>query len=314
MKAMRLHKQDGASGLIYEHVPQPQPIAGEVLVRVYATGVTPAELGWKTTWKTREGIERRRPIPGHELAGMIVQVGRDVSDLRVGQAVYGLTAFDRDGSLAEYAIALPSELAPLPSSLDYVHAAAVPLGALTAWQALCDHAGLAAGQTLLVHSAASAVGIFAVQLARWAKAHVIGVDAPRNQELLRELGCEQVIDLTTTRFEDVVRNVDVVLDAVGLGDALDRSWPLLRKGGTLISLARQPSPKQAKAYDVRAVFFVVEPNRDELRQIAELIDTQQLRPVLGKVLPLSEARQAYEQMNRRETPGKIVLQVVGVPS
>jgi NADPH:quinone reductase-like Zn-dependent oxidoreductase len=311
---MRLHKQDGPSGLVYEHVPQPQPLAGEVLVRVYATGVTPEELGWGTTWKTREGIERRRPIPGHELAGMIVQIGPKVLDFKVGQAVYGLTAFDRDGSLAEYAIALPSELAPIPSSLDYVPAAAVPLAALTAWQALFDHAHLSAGQTLLVHRAAGAVGIFVVQLARWAKAHVIGVDAPRYQGLLRELGCEQVIDFTTTRFEDVVRNVDVVLDAVGLGDALDRSWQVIRKGGTLISLARQPSPKWAKAYDVRAVFFVVEPSRDELRQIGELIDTQQLRPVLGKVLPLSEARQAYEQKKRREMPGKIVLLVVGVPS
>ncbi len=314
MKAVRLHNSDGLSGLVYEDVPQPQPAKGQVLVRVYATGVTPAELGWATTWQTKDGTERYRPVPGHELAGMIVQLGPGVSEMKVGQAVYGLTAFDRDGSLAEYAIALAAELAPKPASLDYVHAAAIPLAALTAWQALFDHAHLSAGQTLLIHGAAGDVGTFAAQLGRWAKARVIGVDGPQNLGLLRELGCDETIDYTTTRFEDRVSKADVVLDAVGVGDALDRSWRVLRKGGTLISLARQASPEQAKAYDVRAVFCMVEPNRDELMRIGDLIYTHQLHPVVGTVLPLSEARQAYEHNHGGQTPGKVVLQVVATPA
>src|SRR5258708_26660117 len=237
MKAIRLHNQAGLSELVYEDVQQPQPAQGEVLVRVYATGVTPAELGWGPTWKTKGGTERNHPIQGHEFSGMIVQLGADVTEWKVGQAVYGLTAFDRDGSQAEYTIALPAELAAKPPSLDYVQAAAFPLAALTAWQALFDHAHLSAGQTVLIHGAAGGVGTFAVQLARWAKLRVIGVETLRNQDLLRELGCDEVIDFTKTRFEDVVKDVDAVLDAVNVGDALDRSWKGLKKGGTLISLA-----------------------------------------------------------------------------
>ncbi len=310
MKAIRIYDHDGARELVYEDVPQAQPTDGEVLVRVYASGITPAELDWAATWKTKDGTERYRPIPGHELSGIVIQVGANVSDLKVGQHVYGLTAFDRDGSEAEYAIALPTELAPKPVSLNHVQAAAVPLVALTAWQAFFDHAHLSAGQSVLIHGAAGGVGTFAIQLARWAKLHVIGVDGPWNRELLQELGCDEVIDFTTTRFEDVVHGVDAVLDAVGVGDALDRSWKVLKKGGTLISLAKPLAPDQAKAYDVRPVFFIVKPDREELIRIGQLIDEGQLRPVLGKVLPLSEASQAYEHKRGGHMPGKIVLQIV----
>ncbi len=310
MKAIRIHRQDGAHALVYEDVPQPQPADEEVLVQVYATSVTPAELGWGATWKTNAGVDRSNPIPGHELSGIIAQVGPQVADLRVGQAVYEFTAFDRDGSEAEYMIARPAELAPKPASLDHVHTAAVPLAALTAWQALFDHAELAAGQTILIHGAAGGVGTFAVQLAHWAKARVIGVDAPWNRALLRELGCDEVIDYTTTRFEDVVRDADVVLDAVGAGDALDRSWGVLKKGGILISLARQPEVEQAEAHGVRAVFFIVQTNRAELARIGELIDAGQLKPLVSEVLPLAQAGQAYEHKQGGRTPGKIVLQVV----
>lgn len=254
------------------------------------------------------------PIPGHELSGIVAQVGAQVTDLHVGQAVYGFTAFDRDGSQAEYTIALPAELAPKPASLDHLHAAAVPLAALTAWQALFDHAALSAGQTILIHGAAGGVGSFAVQLARWAKARVIGVDAPWNRELLRELGCDEVIDYSTTRFEDVVHDADVVLDAVGAGDALDRSWGVLKPGGMLLSLARPPAPEQAEAHAVRAVFFIVQTNRAELARIGELIDAGAIRPLVSEVLPLAQASAAYEHKQGGRTPGKIVLQVVGAPS
>nr|MBA3874709.1 NADP-dependent oxidoreductase [Anaerolineae bacterium] len=194
MKAIRIHKQADNLVLVYEDVPQPQPNADEVLVRVHASSVTPAELGWGATWKTKAGVERQFPIPGHELSGVITQVGANVTNLKVGDAVYGFNDFDQDGSEAEYTVTLATELAPKPSSLTHIQASAVPLAGLTAWQALFDHAKLKANQKVLIHGAAGGVGSFAVQLAHWAKAFVIGVDAPWNRDLLSQLGCDMVVD------------------------------------------------------------------------------------------------------------------------
>jgi NADPH:quinone reductase-like Zn-dependent oxidoreductase len=280
------------------------------LVKVYASSVTPAELGWDETWKTHAGVERLFPIPGHELSGVVAQVGTGVTDLKVGQAVYGFNDFDQDGSEAEYTVALPDELAPKPTSLDHVRAAAVPLAALTAWQAFFDHAQLSTGQTVLIHGAAGGVGSFAVQIAHWAKARVIGVDRHSNRDLLLGLGCDEVIDYTTTRFEDVVHDADVVLDAVGVGDSLDRSWGVLKKGGMLISLAKPLAQETAAQYGVRALFFIVRPNRAELSRIADLIDAGAIRPLVSQVLPLAQASEAYEHKKSGHIPGKIVLQVV----
>jgi NADPH:quinone reductase-like Zn-dependent oxidoreductase len=313
MKAIRVYKDAGPDRLVYEDVPQPQPEHGEVLVRVYATGVTPTEINWRTTWKTKIGTERQRPIPGHEFSGIVVQIGAGVSEIKVGQPVFGLTAFDRDGSQAEYTIALLSELAPKPQSLDHIQAAAVPLAAQAAWQALFDHAQLSAGQTVLIHGAAGGVGCFAVQLARWAELRVIGVDGPAKQGFLRDLGCDDVIDYTTTPFEGAVSNVDAVLDAAGVGGVLDRSWPVLKRGGTLISLAQTPSQEQARKYGVKAIFFVVEPKQDELLRIGELLAANRLRPVIGRVFPLSQASRAYQRQPGDHTRGKIVLRVVAQP-
>jgi len=313
LKAIRIHKQDSTYALVYEDVPQPQPDDGEVLVQVYATSVTPAELGWGATWKTNTGIERQFPIPGHEFSGIVVQIGSRVTEFKVGDAVYGFNDFSQDGSEAEYVVARPIELATKPTSLSYIDAAAVPLAALAAWQALFDHAHLKAGQTILIHGAAGGVGSFAVQFARWANAHVIGVDAPWNRELLTKLGCNEVIDFTTTRFEDVIQNADIVLDAVGIGDSLDRSWGILKKGGVLISLAQPLSQEKAGNYGVEAIFFIVSPNPPELTQIAQLIDEGHLRPLVSRVLPLSQASEAYEHKKGGRTPGKIVLQVMHQP-
>jgi NADPH:quinone reductase-like Zn-dependent oxidoreductase len=240
---------------------------------------------------------------------VVEEVGPGVSTLVRGAEVYALTAFDRDGAEAEYTIALPSELAPKPRSLDYVQAASVPLTALTAWQAFFDHAGLIAGQTVLIHGAAGGVGVFAVQLARWAGAQVIATASARNHDFLRALGANKIIDYTTTRFEEVVHDVDLVLDTVG-GETLERSWAVVKKGGMLISVASPPSTEQAKAHGVRSVWFIVEPNREQLIQIGTLIDAGQIRPIIETVLPLSQARQAYEQGARGHTRGKIVLRVV----
>ena len=308
MKAIRIHGRGGPERLVYEDVPQPRPGEGEVLVGVKATSVIATELTWPETYQTKAGSERSLPIPGHDLAGVVMEVGPGVTDIVLGAEVYALTDAYRDGAEAEYTIALPSELAPKPRSLDYVQAAAVPLSALTAWQAFFDYAGLAAGQTVLIHGAAGGVGVFAVQLARWAGAYVIGTASARNSDFLRELGANKTLDYTTTRFEDVVRDVDLVLDTVG-GETLERSWMVVKKGGVLVSVASPPSPEQAKAHGVRSVWFIVKPNRDQLIRISELIDTGRMRAIVETVLPLSQAHQAYEQGARGHTRGKIILRV-----
>jgi NADPH:quinone reductase-like Zn-dependent oxidoreductase len=309
MKVIRIHTRDRHEGPMYEEAPRPEPGAGEVLVRVYAASFTPTELTWSTTWKTRAGLERSLPIPGHDLSGTIEEVGPEVSGVTIGEAVYGLTDFYRDGAQAEYTIALPGELAPKPRSLDFVEAAAVPLSALTAWQALFDHAHLAAGQTVLIHGASGGVGVFAVQLAHWRGARVIGTASAQHHALLRALGADEVIDYAATRFEEVVRGVDVVLDAVG-GNTLERSWGVLKKGGMLLSIVDTPSPERAAAQGVRALFFIVQPNRAELVQIGDVIDAGQMRPMLRQVLPLAQARQAYRRGQAGHAAGKAVFQVV----
>jgi NADPH:quinone reductase-like Zn-dependent oxidoreductase len=205
-----------------------------------------------------------------------------------------------------------NELVPKPSTLDHVQAAAVPLSALTAWQALFDHAHLAAGQTVLIHGGAGGVGVFAVQLAHWAGAQVIATASARNRDFLRELGvgANEIIDYTTTRFEEVVHGVDLVFDLVG-GDTLQRSWQVIKPGGVLVSVVSPPPPAAVtKGHDVRFAWFAVEPNRDELIQIGALIDAGQLRPIIDTVFPLAQARQAYEQAAKGHTRGKIVLRVM----
>jgi NADPH:quinone reductase-like Zn-dependent oxidoreductase len=310
MKAIRIHGRGGPDHLVYEDAPRPHPGPGEVLVRVYATGVIATELTWTPTYQSKTGNERTLPIPGHDLSGVVEEVGSDVTAITRGSEVYALLAFDRDGAEAEYTIALPSELAPKPRTLDHMQAAAVPLAALTAWQALFDHASLIAGQTVLIQGAAGGVGVFAVQFARQAGAHVIATASASNRDFLRELGANEIIYYTTTRFEEEVHDVDLVFDLVG-GDTLQRSWQVIKPGGVLVSVVSpHPSFAEAKAHDVRPVWFVVEPNRDELIQIGALIDAGQIRPIIDVVLPLSQARQAYEQGARGHTRGKIVLRVV----
>ena len=310
MKAIRIHGRGGPEHLVYEDVPQPHPDPGEVLVRVYATGVIATELKWDETYQTPAGDPRALPIPGRDLSGVVEEVGPGVTTLVKGSEVYAMIGYGRDGAEAEFTLALPDELVPKPRTLDFVQAAAVPLTALTAWQAFFDHASLVAGQTVLIHGAAGGVGVFAVQLARHAGAQVIATASARNRDFLRELGANEIIDYTTTRFEEVVHDVDLVFDLVG-GDTLVRSWQVVKPGGVLVSVVSpRPSFAEAKAHGVRPVWFIVEPNREQLIQIGALIDAGRIRPIIETVLPLSQARQAYEQGARGHTRGKIVLRVV----
>lgn len=309
MKAVRARGRGGPEQLAFEDIQQPLVGKQQILVRVHATAVMPTELGWSTTWETEAGAPREAPVPGHDLSGVVASVGPGVTGWAPGDPVYGLIDFYRDGAEAEYAIALPGELAPKPQSLDFVQAAAVPIAALTAWQALFDHGQLAAGQHALIHGGSGGVGTFAVQLAHMAGARVTATASGHNRDLVRDLGADDFIDYQTTRFEDAVRDMDFILDTVG-GSTLVRSWAVLKRGGTLVSIVDEPPRETAASHGVRAMTFIVEPNPGQLGRIGELIDAERLHhPVVQAVLPLSRAREAYERARTEHGSGKLVLEV-----
>ncbi|HET7873509.1 MAG TPA: NADP-dependent oxidoreductase [Terriglobales bacterium] len=313
MKAIRLHARGGPEQLIYEGAPQPHMRHGDALVRVYACAITHTELTWSETYTTREGKDRLPTIPGHEFSGVVEAVASGVIEVRAGDSVYGLADFSRDGAAADYVAIRAADLASKPSNLNHIQAAAVPLAALTAWQALFDHAGLSAGQRVLIHGATGGVGSFAVQLAHQRGIHVVGTAKTDNLDLLRQLGANEAIDYTAARFEDSVRDVDAVFDTVG-GETLERSFAVLRRGGVLVSVAETPSADRAAQRGVRAEYFIVEPNRGELMEISRLIQAGDLRPLIEAVFPLEQAREAFEHGSHGHSRGKIVLQVEAEPA
>ena len=304
MRAIRLHQVDGSKSLLYEDTLKPSPKNNQVLVQVYATAITPTEMDWYPTFHTPEGGIRPFPIIlGHEFSGVVDAIGSACMGMQVGDPVYGLSDWFIDGAQAEYCLTVPANIAPKPATLEHPQAAAVPISALTAWQALIDRAQLSEGQRVLVHGAAGGVGSFAVQLARHKKAHVIATASAANADFVTALGADEVIDYQTTPFETVVRDVDVVLDTVG-GDTRDRSWGVLRKGGRLVTIAADA--ERLKQQRVRDAFFIVEPNRNQLIEISRLIDTGVVRPVVGAVFAMENFRQAYKQ---KPVHGKIVLRI-----
>jgi len=307
MIAMRLSDSADSPVLIEENVPQPQPGRGELLVRVYAAGVTPTELLWYPTTHSKNGERRSRTIPGHEFSGVIAAVGEETVGFEIGQEVYGMNDWFSDGAMAEYCITQPTCVAQKPPSLTHVEAASIPIGALTAWQGLFDRARLQAGEYVLVHGGAGAVGIFAIQLARLRGAHVTTTVSTRNLAFVSQLGAEQVLDYRVVRFEDNVRNMDVVFDTVG-GETLQRSWGILKPGGRLITIA---SDSETTTDDqVKQAFFIVEPNHEQLTQIGELLEKEDLQPVVDAVLPLTQASAAYTgEVRQRRGRGKLVVTV-----
>ena len=308
MKAARLRQLGGPEQVVYEDAPAPRAGPGDALVRVYATGITPTELSWDPTYGRPDGSPRLPVIPGHEVSGVVEAVGPQSDIVGVGEAVYGLTDFTRDGAAAEYVVVAARNLAPKPVSLDHAHAAAVPLSALTAWQALFDHAGLGRGHRVLIHGASGGVGTFAVQLAHLHGIYVIGTGSTRNIEFIKQLGADQALDYGKVRFEDEVHDVDAVIDTVG-GDTLRRSWQTLLSGGILVSIVEPISEDEAARHDARGKYFIVEPDRRELTEIRQLIDTGKLAPVVARIVPLARAREAFEDGSSRHTRGKIVIQV-----
>ncbi|GAB3906990.1 NADP-dependent oxidoreductase [Kibdelosporangium lantanae] len=267
MKAITVKDQAaGVAGLTLTDHPHPHASENDVIVRVCAAGFTPGELDWPGTWTDRAGRDRTPSVPGHELSGVVAELGYGTTGLTVGQRVFGLVDWTRDGSLAEFTAVEARNLAPLPADVDHAVGAALPISGLTAWQALFDHARLRPGQTVLVHGAAGGVGSIAVQLARRAGARVIGTGRAGNRDAALDLGADAFVDLETERLEDV-GEVDVVLDVLG-GEILQRSVGLVRAGGTLVTIAE---PTEAAPRGGRTVFFVVEADRVRLAELVKLV-------------------------------------------
>ncbi len=294
----------GAAGLLLTDLPHPHAAENDVIVRVHAAGFTPGELDWPGTWTDRAGRDRTPSVPGHEVAGVVAELGYGTSNLTVGQRVCGLTDWTRNGTLAEYVAVEARNLAPLPADVDFVAAAALPIAGLTAWQGLFDHARLATGQTVLVHGAAGGVGSVAVQLAREAGARVIGTGRAADRDRALGFGAHAYLDLQGDRLEEAGQ-VDVVFDVIG-GEILDRSAALVRAGGTLVTIA---GPPKVRPEHGRAVFFVVEPDRARLADLVQRLRDGRLELSVGTVLPLDEAPAAFAP--GRRAPGKTIIQVAG---
>lgn len=309
MKAVHIHKYGGPEVLKFEETPRPQPAANELLIRVHAAAVNPVD------WKIREGHLKQQLtysfplILGWDFSGVVEAVGPDVTKFQIGSEVFSRPDIARDGAYAEFIVVRESEVASKPKSLDYLHAAAIPLAGLTAWKGIFDAGGLSAGQKILIHAAAGGVGSFAVQFAKWKGAYVFGTASGKNLEFLKELGVDEPIDYRKTRFEDVVHGIDVVFDTIG-GDTQKRSFGVLKKGGILVSTVAPPPQEEAAKHDVRATHIFIQPDAAELAEIAGLVDTGKVKPFVETVLPLSEARQAQELSEGHHVRGKIVLKVV----
>lgn len=308
MHALRFHGNGGTEQLIYEDVPIPAIGIGDVRVHVHAASFTPTELHWPSTLADRCGKDRLPTIPAHEVSGVVVALGYGTTGLSVGDAVYGVTDWYRDGAAAEYVAVEARNLASKPASVSHREAATLSLSGLTAWQALHDHGRLVAGQTVLIHGAGGGVGALAVQLAHAAGARVFASARRHARKLVTDLGADRFIDAESERFEDVARGVDLVLDLVG-GDVLDRSWSVLKTTGVLVSIVTDPSGTRGKS-NASSVFFVLEPNRNQLAEIARMIDADTLRPIVGATFSLECGREAFEAKHAGGVPGKAVLEVV----
>jgi len=299
MAAVRLHAPGGLEALAFERVEIPHLDVGEALVRVHAAAITRDELEWP--------LERLPAIPSYELSGEIAALASDVSDLAVGDAVWALTGFDRDGAAAEYAVVPASFLAPKPRTIGHVESAAVPLAGLTAWQGLFDHGRLRKGERVLIHGATGGVGHFATQLARWRGAYVIASSSSSAAaEDAFALGADEPVDRSAVRFEEAVEAVDLVFDTVG-GEVLASSAALLREGGRIVSVAEEPPPALAEKAEV--TYFVVEPSREQLVELARLVDDGTVRPAIDSVFPLAEARSAFERSMMPGKRGKVVVRI-----
>ncbi len=312
MKAIVVHEYGGPEVLKYEDVPRPEPKDDQVLVRVIAAGVNPVDDASRSP-KYAKFFGITLPfIPGYDIAGVVEKTGAKITKLKQGDSVYAYLSLKGGGGYAEYAVATEVEAASKPKSIGFVEAAGVPVVALTAWQALIDTAKLSAGQTVLIHGGSGGVGSFAIQIAKARGAKVIATASTANQDLLKQLGADVAIDYTKQKFEDVAKDVDVVLDSVGK-DTLARSYGVVKKGGFIVTLVARIDQAELDKHGIRGASLGVEPNSSELAEIGKLIDEKKIKVVVSQTFPLSDAEKAQEQVATGHTRGKIVLKVADEP-
>jgi NADPH:quinone reductase-like Zn-dependent oxidoreductase len=310
MKAVVIRQYGGPEVLKFEEAPRPQPKENEVLVRVIAAGVNPVDALIRSGKYAKFFGTKLPLVPGYDIAGVVEKVGAKIDKLKVGDAVYAYPMWG--GGYAEYGTATDGEVALKPKSISYTEAAAVPLAALTAWQALIDVAKVSAGQTVLIHGGSGGVGSFAIQIAKARGAKVIATASTPNQDFLRQLGVDVAIDYTKQKFEEVAKDVDVVLDSVGK-DTLARSYGVVKKGGIVATLVAEPDQAELDKHGIRGAAISVKPNASELAEIAKLIDEKKIAPIVSEVLPLTDALKAQEQAATHHTRGKIVLKIAEEP-
>jgi NADPH:quinone reductase-like Zn-dependent oxidoreductase len=310
MKAVVAHEYGAPEVLKYEDAPRPEPKENELLVRLIACGVNPADPLVVGGRLAKEFGTHLPLIPGYDVAGVVEAMGAKVTKFKKGDAVYGYALFG--GGWAEYAVLAENEAALKPKSATFAEAAAVPLAALTAWQALIDTAKLSAGQTILIHGGSGGVGSFAVQIAKAKGARVIATASTANQDTLKQLGADVAIDYTKTKFEEVARDVEVVFDTVGR-DTLARSYPLVKKGGIVTTIVARPDPAQLEKYGIRGSSIWSHPDGNELAEITTLIEAGKIKPLVGQVMPLADAVKASRQAETHHTRGKIVLRIADEP-
>jgi len=313
MKAVVVNEYGGPEVLKYQDAPRPEPKNGEILVRVMAASVNPVDTYVRQGMFAKRGIDNRPLIIGYDIAGVVDKAGPDAKKFKAGDQVYSYLSVMRGGGYAEFAVAKESETALKPKNINFVEAAAVPLAATTAWQALVDTAKIDKGQTVLIHGGSGGVGSFAIQIAKARGAKVIATASTAHQQLLKQLGVDRAIDYTTTKFEDVVKDVDVVLNCVR-ADSLSRSYGVVKKGGIIVSITDEPDQTECARHGIRGTHLGAHPDSKVLEELTQLTEAGKVKPIVSQTFPLAEASKAHQQVETHHTLGKIVLKVAEAPS
>src|SRR5438270_1019711 len=312
MKAIVAHEYGGPEVLKYEDAPRPEPKEDQILLRVIAAGVNPVDGMIRSGMFSKNKKLESPMVLGGDIAGIVEAIGSKITKFKKGDAIYAYLSLKNNGGYAEYAVANEKEAAAKPKSLSFGEASAVPIVALTAWQALIDSAKLSAGQSVLIHGGSGGVGTFAIQIAKARGAKVFATASTANQSFLKELGADVAIDYTKQKFEDVAKDVDVVLDSVG-GDTLSRSYGVVKKGGFIATLVSDVNQTELDQRGIRGESISVKPNSEELAEIGKLIDAKKIRVIVSQTFPLADAVKAQEQAATGHTRGKIVLKVADAP-
>lgn len=305
MKAAVLHEHGKSENFKFEDAPRPVPKEDEVLVKVMAAGVNPVDT-YIRDGKFGKGTDRGPMILGYDIAGVVEKAGAGVKGFKTGDAVYAYLSISRGGGYAEYAVAKESEMSLKPKNVDFEKAAGVPLAATTAWQALIDSAKLESGQTVLIHGGSGGVGHLAIQIAKARGAKVIATASTANQDLLKELGVDQAIDYTKTKFQDVVKDVDVVLNCVR-ADVLGASYGIVKKGGVIVSITDQPDASECVKHEISCSTMMAKPDSRVLEELTKLIEANKVKPIVSQTFPLKDIAKAHQQVETRHTRGKVVL-------